>query len=148
MLYRFPEPYDRRTLFFLLPTQGLPNLGSNRVYSFGKALHVPCGNTRNRDTTIFGCVYRVLIDLVRNKLQDWNFHLHTSLANLFICSGLRPVYANMPIYVMSVQLKLERTTTYLRSNMAPIVFTTSFFQILLQQCTHRDDTVGHPFDLT
>ena len=46
------------------------------------------------------------------------------------------------------RLWIEYRTTYLRRDMAPIMFAANLFQILLQQRTHGDDSVSHSFHLT
>ena len=65
------------------------------VYSLCKSFHVAGGDTSNRDSTVFRSVDRVLNGSELGA--SMRIGPFTSLANWSICSGLSPVYANIPI---------------------------------------------------
>lgn len=72
----------------------------------------------------------------------------TSFASLSICSGFRPVYANIPIYRgQPLVFQAFPPTAYLRRNVAPVMLASQILQVLLQQRSHLDDTVRHSFHL-
>lgn len=62
---------------------------SHFVYGLSKAFHVAARDTSNRNSAVLGCVYGEL-KLVSSHYQG-SSSLLTSLANRFICSGVRPV---------------------------------------------------------
>ena len=72
----------------------------------------------------------------------------TSFANWSICSGLSPVYANMPILqgqycYTSGCSSSHGYSTNLRGDVAPVMLAAQVFQVLFQERSHFDDTLSH-----
>ena len=67
-------------------------LSSNLMNSLSEPFYISCCDTSYGYSTIFGCVDGVLISCVSGTIvSKWKSMIVTSLANLSICSGVRPV---------------------------------------------------------
>lgn len=77
----------------------------------------------------------------------------TSFARVSICSGFRPVYANIPICpkVSATATRLQHRgyteASHLAGDVGPVMLAAQLLQVLLQQGTHLDDAVRHALDL-
>lgn len=92
-MYKIGNGGHSKTVASRLPRD--KHLASDLVDGSGQTLHVASCDAGNGYSAVLGSIHRMLL-LISGRAKNGCMQ-HTSFANWSICSGFRPVYANMPI---------------------------------------------------